>query len=105
MVIEHYVYDAAQTQQAWSVYDDARTRALAYLASRQPTCDAISGALEKMRKSGQPYRADEFRKLERKLQKLMAPVERIFEESLKPRVERLATRTQRDSIGAPAKKP
>ncbi len=96
--IARYQLDDAQQQQARSILDDCKQRADQYLQSKKSTMERIDADLGKLKaskdKSDGKRRTSQISKLTEQQQKLRAPVDEIFEKQLKPRLDRIPTRSQ-----------
>ncbi len=87
--IQRYRLNDEQTQKAWSILRDCQRQRTSYLRSRREQIGAFEERLL-LKKS-----AADRDELLRKLEELRKPIERIFEERLKPRLDKLPTRAQR----------
>jgi len=104
--IDRYRLDDEQQQKAWAVFLECRRRADAIIdRHRDRLTELVSESLA-AREAGEREKAE---KLAREAEELRAPVDRIFEEELKPRLDRIPTREQRRQAeadtGAPAAEP
>jgi hypothetical protein len=90
-----YRLDKEQSQKAWSVCEDCQQRGRAYVATRRGRFEELEKRIEGA-KSGTFARDKSLAaQLELERQELMEPLNRIFQEQLKPRLEMLPTRLQR----------
>lgn len=89
--IARYQLDAEQTQRAWTIHLECERTATEVMAPRRQEQTALVSEYLAARDAKDP-RADE---LERKLEKLREPIDKTFETQLKPRLDKLPTRTQR----------
>lgn len=95
--IARYALDDAQQQQARSILEDCKQRADQYLQSKKSTMERIDEDLTKLkatREGDSKRRASQISKLTEQQTKLKAPIDDIFEKQLKPRLERIPTRSQ-----------
>jgi len=72
---------------------------------RKSTIEDLDRRIQALAGSGDKEKAAELGKLNEKKTKLMAPVNMIFEKRLKPRLEKLPTRAQREAAEAAMKSP
>jgi len=112
--IRKYRLDDAQKQQAHAILNDCKKQAERYLQSRKALLERIE---QKTRTLKQPTdkkankksikdRGKQLADLAKQREKLLEPIQRIFERQLKPRLERLPTRAQRRAAEqAKSKKP
>lgn len=89
--LARYQLDAEQTQRAWTIHLECERTATEVMAPRRQEQTALVSEYLAARDAKDP-RADE---LERKLEKLREPIDKTFETQLKPRLDKLPTRTQR----------
>lgn len=95
--IQRFALDAAQTERATGILRDCQERAAKLSADRKDTFDDLTA---RMRKDESRPKATE--QMSRELRELRGALDRIFEEQLKPRLEKLPTRAQRDAAHEPA---
>lgn len=106
--IERYALDAEQAQQAWSICEDCQERARAYLDSRKQKLDELQ---REMTAAGTGDAARDMRRRQdavARLSEQLKPIDEIFEKQLKPRLDRIPTRAQRETAKAttqPASRP
>lgn len=98
--VQKYDLVDGQAERAKAIVRDSRQRACAYLRSRK---DALNDLAIKFRrleeKEGTPD-PEERRRLKERETKILAPVRKIFEESVKPRLDKIPTRSQRAAAEA-----
>ncbi len=95
--IERYRLDKEQADRAWAIFLECRRRADEYIQRRRDRFTELISQVLAARKAGQNEKAEE---LASQVQRLREPIDRIFEESLKPRLEKLPTRAQRAAAEA-----
>jgi hypothetical protein len=95
--IERYRLDREQADRAWAIFRECRRRADEYIQRRRDRFTELISQMLAARKAGQNEKAEE---LASQVQRLCEPIDRIFEESLKPRLEKLPTRAQRAAAEA-----
>lgn len=98
--IERYRLDKEQADRAWTIFLDCRRRADEYIQRHRDRFTELISQMLAARDAGQKEKTEE---LAGQVQRLREPIDRIFEESLKPRLEKLPTRAQRAAAeSAPA---
>lgn len=90
--IERYKLLDEQKQRAWAVLLECRNEADAVIDRHRPR---LTELISKMLAAKEQGEADKERELTAQIKKLRAPVDDIFEQQLKPRLEKLPTRAQR----------
>jgi hypothetical protein len=98
--IETYRLDDEQRQKAWSICDECQERGREYVERRRQdlrALDAEDVKLQELPKDAQPARA---RELAERRARLLEPLQRIFDEQLRPRLDKLPTRAQRAAAEA-----
>ncbi|MFQ5805722.1 MAG: hypothetical protein ACE5I3_04645 [Phycisphaerae bacterium] len=103
--IAKYKLNDEQSQKANAVLEECKSQRDRYLRARQGQIEQIDGQIAELKKSKDKNKAKRLAQLTDKRQAVMEPVEKIFEQQLKPRLERLPTRAQRRAAEAAAKKP
>ena len=103
--IARYQLDEEQQQKAWIVCAGCEQRARAYVASRRTDFETLDRRIQESKQDASPENAAARSKLKAKRQELMRPIDRIFEERLKPRLDRLPTRRQREAVEGPPARP
>jgi len=101
LFIQRYDFNEEQTQKAWSICADCQGRARAYVAGRRKQfeeLDVLTHSLGTPRSTQDKARAA---RLEARCDELTKPIDRIFEEQLCPRLQRLPTRAQREAVDSP----
>lgn len=102
--IAKYQLNDEQVQKAQAVLEDCKAQANRYLRSRKTQIEQLDNQIEEVKKSKDKNKAKSLAGLNDKRKKLMEPIDRIFEHQLKPRLERLPTRAQRQAAKQAAKK-
>jgi len=103
--IQRYKLDEEQQQRAFEILKQCKEEARAYVHRRKSTIEDLDRRIQALSGSGDKEKVTELRKLNEKKTKLLAPVNMIFEKRLKPRLEKLPTRAQREAAEAAGKKP
>lgn len=93
--IRKYKLDDEQTQKAMSILTDCQAEAKRHMEAYRPRLTELVPKMVDARDTGDHKEAE---RIERELEELRAPLDRIFESSLKPRLERLPTRAQRRAV-------
>lgn len=97
--IARYKLNDEQTQKAWAIFLECRRRGDDLIArDKAKMTELVSRSLAAKDAGDKKKQA----KLNEELSKLRAPVDRIFEESLKPRLDKLPTRAQRQAAESAA---
>lgn len=94
--IARYQLNEEQQQRARSLLSECQEAARSYLARRQATIDNLDRQIEQLKAT--PEKSEETQRLNKQKEKLREPIARIFETRLKPRLERLPTRAQREAV-------
>jgi len=103
--IEKYQLNDEQSQKATAVLEDCQSQADRYLRGRKAQLEKIDAQMETLKGSKSKDKAKSIAALTEKRKKIMAPIDQIFEQQLKPRLERLPTRAQRQAAKLAARKP
>jgi hypothetical protein len=104
--IEKYKLNDEQSQKAHAVLEDCQAQRDRYLRGRTEQLEKLDHQVEELKKSKDKNKSNNLTQLADKRKKLMAPIDEIFTQQLKPRLERLPTRAQRRAAEvAAAKKP
>ena len=93
-ITRHQLNDE-QAQKAWNICAACQEQARAYVASRRADFEELDQQMASARASGSLTDPPSMQKLESRREKLMQPVTRVFDERLKPRLDRIPTRKQR----------
>ncbi len=93
--IQRFALHDEQAQASWSICRACQDDARAYLASRAESIRKVESLLREL-----PPADARREEAEARLQRLLAPIDRIFEQQLKPRLDRLPTRAQRRAAAA-----
>lgn len=102
--IAKYQLNDEQTQKANAVLADCKAQAAKRLSGHKSQFDMIDKQLESLKKSKDKSKSKTMAALNKQRNKLMEPLDQIFEKQLKPRLEKLPTRAQRRAAEAAAKK-
>lgn len=89
-----------QTQKAWQILADCQSQAHAYLDRHKDEFTALEQRAAALRELKPAEREKAFEPLATERRRLMAPVDEIFEQRLKPRLDTLPTRAQRRAAHA-----
>jgi hypothetical protein len=90
--IQRHGLDHDQSQKAWAICRDCQELAREYVARHRETIEKLEKRLAE--KAAGPVSQPVADSAVRELAELLRPIEQIFEERLKPRLERLLTREQ-----------
>lgn len=93
--IARYKLDEEQSQKAWAICNDCQERGRAYVAKRKPVLEEIDKRLRKLASAATEEAAAQRQRLENEKAHNLEPLTMIFEEQLKPRLDKLPTRAQR----------
>jgi hypothetical protein len=100
--IERYKLDDEQSQKAWAIFLECRRRGDELIArDKQRMTELVSLSLA-AKEAGE---TEKEAKLDEQVAKMREPVDRIFEESLKPRLDKLPTRAQIKAAETAAESP
>lgn len=99
--ILRFALDEDQRQRARQILADCENRGSDYLTRNHERFADATRDLEEARRAGA---RDERLRIRERLNDLLAPLDRIFDDVLKPRLERLPTRAQRDAADAAQKR-
>jgi hypothetical protein len=102
--IEKYKLNDEQSQKATAVLEDCQAQADRYKLARKRQVEALDRQIEELRKSKDKNKTKSISALTEKRKKLLEPIDKIFEQQLKPRLERLPTRAQRRAADLAAQK-
>ena len=103
--IERYKLNDEQTQKAHAVLEDCVSQRDRYLRGNKEQIEQLDQQIAELKKSKNKDKAKSLAALTERRNKLTAPIDQIFEERLKPRLERLPTRAQRRAAEAATRKP
>lgn len=101
--IERYRLDPGQTQKALDILKDCKEQAGSYLRGKGAQIEALDKRIESSKAEAGPdakERSKVLSELTEARAKLIEPVDQIFEKQLKPRLEKLPTRAQRQAAEA-----
>lgn len=93
--IQRYQLDEAQSQKAMSILKDCQEQARSHMAKRKHELEALENRAKAL--ANKPDSAKESAEVNQQRQKLLEPIGAIFERQLKPRLERIPTRAQRQA--------
>jgi hypothetical protein len=102
--IEKYQLDDEQAQKANAVLEDCKSQAHRYLRGRKVQIEQLDQQIAELKLAKVKDKSKRLSELNGQRSKLMEPIDRIFDNQLKPRLERLPTRAQRRAAEAAAKK-
>lgn len=100
--IKRYQLNEAQGEKAMQILHDCQNRAEQYLARRGTEISGLLAQVEEARRHKKP---DQLRELTARAETLRKPIDEIFEQQLKPRLEKLPTRAQRKAAGESTSRP
>jgi hypothetical protein len=106
--VQRYQLDDEQTQRANSILKDCQDEARRIMEKRKPEIERLDKKLQSVAESKDAGGADKLKEMaevSRQRTKLMEPIGEIFEKQLKPRLEKLPTRAQRQAAEASGGKP
>lgn len=103
--IARYELDEGQSQKAMTYLKDCVTQGERYMQTRQDQIDKLDQEIANLAKSQAKDRAAQAARFAEQRKKLLDPLDRIFEQQLKPRLDRLPTRAQRAAAEKADKKP
>ncbi len=92
-----------QGRKAWDLCRDCEKIARSYLDTRRTDVDDWQQRLEASRSASVEEQAREKEKLDRRRTELVAPIDRIFEDRLKPGLDKLPTPKSDDTAAPQAK--
>jgi hypothetical protein len=95
--IIRYGLDDEQARKAWSVCRECQEKGREHIARRRHDIDEWQKAMDSAALTAGEERERRLVDVQERRKKLMAPVDRIFEERLKPGLERLPTARQREA--------
>lgn len=95
--IHRYALDEEQTQRALSVLQESQHRANAYVDTRREQFERIEQRVAAFEDLNELRASGELDDLVSRMQSLMKPIDEVFERELKPRLDRLPTRAQREA--------
>lgn len=101
--IERYKLDPGQTQKALDILKDCKEQAASVLRSKAAQIEALDKRIEALKGAtggDAKERGKAMTELTETRGKLVEPLDRIFEKQLKPRLEKLPTRAQRQAAEA-----
>jgi hypothetical protein len=93
--IQRYKLNEEQTQQALSILHDCQERGRAHLAQHKDEFAELDDRAKKLGEQTGVKRDQERAKILRERERLAKPLNDIFEQQLKPRLDKLPTRAQR----------
>lgn len=108
--IQRYQLDEGQAQRAQAILKDCQEAANRVIQKRKPELERLDRQLLELGQSSDADKLKELAELNQRRTKLFEPVNEIFEKQLKPRLDRLPTRAQRQAAeqsgrGTPAGPP
>ena len=105
--IEKYKLDADQQDRAYKILRSCQEQANSYMRSHADELDRLERRAQELQAAPNKSKdvGKEVADLNTARTKLLEPIGQIFEKQLKPRLEKLPTRAQRDAAENPPKKP
>lgn len=103
--VARFQLDEAQIQRAQAILDDCKTQAAQYTSRREAEIRRLDDRLVALNQSTDANRGREIARVNEQKTRLLKPIDDIFERSLKPRLERLPTRQQREAAEKSAQRP
>jgi len=100
--VEMYRLNDDQSQKAWSVLKQCQERANQYIAKNRAEFEKLEQRIGKLRGSQDAKEREALPALEMRYASLLEPIHQILEDQLKPRLEKLPTRAQRQAATQPA---
>ncbi|MEP0848477.1 MAG: hypothetical protein HRF50_16850 [Phycisphaerae bacterium] len=94
-----------QTQKAVAILADCQQRAHAQIDANRAEFERIEQRFAASESINELRRSGELDELNARMERLTAPIDRIFERELKPRLDGLLTRAQRAAASAPTSSP
>lgn len=101
--IQRYKLDDSQEQAARKILRDCQDQGKRYLASKRAQLDTVDTQLAGAATGKDGAKVSQ--KLRTQREQLMGPISRIFEKQLKPRIDRIPTRSQRQAAEKPPAPP
>lgn len=97
--IQRYQLNDEQTEAAWKIHRDCSKHAQEIVDRHKARFEELYNRLgeAKDKDSDAPEKVREVEELEKQLAKLREPIDAIFERQLKPRLEKIPTRAQREA--------
>jgi hypothetical protein len=95
--IEKYQLNDDQKDRAQKVLKDCQQQADRYMRSRQAELERLDRRMAELRSAKDKDQLKELQDLTASKEKLLEPIAQIFDRQLKPRLEKLPTRAQRDA--------
>lgn len=96
--IRRYALDPEQSQRAYLILDQCKGRRASYLLARHGDLEALRSRVASADQAEQERISEQIRTIE-------LPIQRIFDRTLKPRLDRLPTRKQRTAVDPPPPQP
>lgn len=96
--ITQYQLNDEQAQKAWTICRECQNRARNYLLGKRETLRKIDERIDVLRSASPQIVTEEIRRLRQKRDTLITPVEEIFQNDLKPRLNRIPTRAQQQAV-------
>jgi hypothetical protein len=98
LFIEKYRLNDDQTQKAWSILRSCQALAESHMTRHQTQMSELDRRLaEARRRTDQAQASAELARLTQQREKLLQPINDIFEQQLEPRLDKLPTRPQREA--------
>lgn len=103
--IERYQLNQEQSQRANAILADCKEQGVRHMNAKKLEIERLDARVVELQGSKDAAKSTEMAALNKRRQTLMEPLGRIFEQQLKPRLDKLPTRAQRDAAEAAAKNP
>jgi len=95
--IQRYQLDEAQTARANAILKECQEAANRLIERRKAEFERIDKQLQELSQSPSPDKIKQLTELNERRNKLLEPINEIFEKQLKPRLEKLPTRAQKQA--------
>jgi hypothetical protein len=96
--IVKYRLNEDQARRAWEVCRTCEEQGREYLSKRSSEFEEWQKRLDGLKNASAEERQRELPRLDQRCDELVAPIDRIFEQKLKPRLDRLPTAAQREAV-------
>jgi hypothetical protein len=103
--IERYRLDAEQQDRAYRILRACQQQAARYMRSKAATLEKLDKDLQQLGTSKEKDKLQRLSEISNQRNKLLAPINDIFEHQLKPRLEKIPTRAQRQAAEKGGKAP
>lgn len=103
--VSRFHLDTEQEQKAWVICRECQARARGYVDAKRTEITAVLAELEQLEHPSAARSAKSRDASLRRRERLLAPIQRIFDNELCPRLDRLPTRAQREAQAPDALRP